>query len=313
MEIYTLYLSISTLCSEFVQSGGMITIHKTPQSLTLGLLIAVAVWAALFALQGVGLYTIAKRKGLEEKWLVFVPFANLIYIGKLAGSCEVFGHKMKNAGLYAMIAQIVTALCCSFIIFAEIYLYTVYGAPDYIAMDLGLPVWTNLSGAGVTIAEIYNISDYILSIIQLVYQILLLILLMGLYKRYSPRNYMMFSFLSLFIPITRYFVVFGIRNKPEVDYEAYMRARREAFMRQQGYRPYNPYANPYGNPYGHPYGGAYGQQNSEKDSVSEPEDPFAEFANSEKHAQGNGENAAQDGMENSSESAGGNTFDSFFS
>jgi hypothetical protein len=287
-------------------TGTMFAFQKTAESLVNGLVLAVCIWAALFTLQGFGLYTMAKRRDLKHKWLAFVPFVNLLYVGKLAGTCEVFGHKMKSAGVYTMIAQIVTTLCCAFAIFAEIYLYSVYGAPNYVASEGGtvLPVWTNLSGAGVTIFNIYNISDYILSIIELVYQVLLLILVMGLYKRYNPKNHLIFSFLTLFIPFARYFVIFAHRNCPAIDYEAYMRARRDAFIRQQ--QQYQQYGNPYGMPYGNPYGNPYGGQNQASEQ-KKPEDPFAEFG---------GENAWESDdkkdEENTQGQASESRFDSFF-
>ncbi|MBP3434327.1 MAG: hypothetical protein J6K50_03545, partial [Clostridia bacterium] len=103
------------------------------------------------------------------------------------------------------------------------------------------------------------------------------------YKKYYPKNYLVLGMLSLFIPLSRFVIVFVLRNRNAVDYDAYMRARREAYMRQQQqYR--NTYGNPYGggygspynNPYGNPYGGnPYAQQPRPQ---QEPEDPFSEFS-----------------------------------
>ncbi len=277
MELYSLYQSVRIVL--YLYNGGV----ETSWTPVLTIALAGGIWLAFFILQGVGVYTMAKRRGMKRKGLAFVPFANIWYIGKLAGECNVFGQKMKRAGLYAMLAQIVTTVVCALAVAAEIFLFLSEGVPLF--DDLGF-YWTDLSGFTDTVYKFYNISDYILSIFQLIYEILMLILLFGLYKKYYPKNYLVLGMLSLFIPLSRFVIVFVLRNRNAVDYDAYMRARREAYMRQQQqYR--NTYGNPYGggygspynNPYGNPYGGnPYAQQPRPQQPQQEPEDPFSEFS-----------------------------------
>ena len=45
------------------------------------------VWLGLFILQGVGLFTMAKKVSKKRNWVVFFPFANLFYIGIMVGTC----------------------------------------------------------------------------------------------------------------------------------------------------------------------------------------------------------------------------------
>ena len=277
MELYSLYQSVRIVL--YLYNGGV----ETSWTPVLTIALAAGIWLAFFILQGVGVYTMAKRRGMKRKGLAFVPFANIWYIGKLAGECNVFGQKMKRAGLYAMLAQIVTTVVCALAVAAEIFLFLSEGVPLF--DDLGF-YWMDLSGFTDTVYKFYNISDYILSIFQLIYEILMLILLFGLYKKYYPKNYLVLGMLSLFIPLSRFVIVFVLRNRNAVDYDAYMRARREAYMRQQQqYR--NTYGNPYGggygspynNPYGNPYGGnPYAQQPRPQQPQQEPEDPFSEFS-----------------------------------
>ena len=236
-----------------------------------GIAVGALVWIALFVLQGVGLYTMATKQGLKGKWRAFVPFANTLLIGQLAGECRVFGQRVKRAGLYTMIAQILTAVFCVALVASQIYLYTVEGAPKY--TEWQTPYWPNLQGFSRIVFNFYDVSGFILSIFQLVYEVLMLILLLGLYKKYYPRNYMAFGFLALFIPLSRYIVIFALRNRTPVDYEAYTRARYEAYMRQRG--QYGGYGrSPYGNPYANPYAG-------QQPPAQPPEDPFGEFSSGE--------------------------------
>ena len=62
---------------------------------------------------------------------------------------------------------------------------------------------------------------------------IVLVLLLGLYKKYNPKNYTALGFLELFVPLSRYIVIFALRNRKAIDYQAYMRARHEAYMRQR--------------------------------------------------------------------------------
>lgn len=272
---------------------------------------ATTIWLALFILQGVGLSRMAKNRQIGKRWLAFIPFANLWYIGKLVGVCDVFGQKMKRAGLYTMLSQIAITIFCALIVSAQIYLYQVGGTPKFDQWNV--PYW-GLTGFAGTVERFYGNSDYILLIFELVYQILALILLLGLYKRYYPKNYTVLGFLTLFVPLSRFIVAFALRNRKAIDYEAYMRARREAYIRQQQYyrNAYgNPYQNPYGNPYGRPYhtGGnpqsPYGGQNSQN-----VEEPFSEFS-SERNQESPFEdfNAPKNGDENKN----GKQDDEFFS
>lgn len=268
MELYQLF-DISTSVVAFFGGVGW-------KGMLGGAIGGVAIWLTLFILQGFGLSAMAKKRGLKKRWLAFIPFANIWYIGKIAGECNVFGQRMKRGGLYTMLAQIFTTVLCGLTIAVQVYLLVVEGAPEY--DQFGFPFWVNLTGFSAVAYKFYGISQYLLPIFQLVYEVFMLILLIALYKRYAHRNYFILSMLALFVPVSRFIVIFVLRNRNGIDYDAYMRARHEAYMRQQQqYGGYNPYyggynRNPYGNPYNNPYGNT---QNAPKP----PEDPFGEFGN----------------------------------
>lgn len=296
MEFYAIYILISNFGVLFGSSEGDIAVDATARVLIVSLPIAAAVWLALFILQGVGLFTMAKKAGLKNKWLAFVPFADLILMGKLAGTCSIFGRKVKRSGLYAMLAALVSTLYFAAVIVAQILLFTIY-RNDSVAGS----IWTNLTGFGNFVYNFYMISDLLGGIIELIYVILLFILLTGLYKKYYAKGYLILSWVGLFLPVSRYIVVFVLRNNKAIDYEAYMRAKREEYMRRNPYGPYGPYGGPYnpGNqgpynqgpynqgPYNQgPYNqgsynqGPYGQSGNGTpgQSGSAADDPFAEFA-----------------------------------
>lgn len=269
MDIYNFYEAGKITLAMFSDDYNVILIGA--------IVLALLLFCVLFILQGIGLYTMAKRRNLEKKWLAFIPFANVHYMSKLAGECGFFGHKMKNAGLYAMIAQIVSVLFVGAYIFVECYFYMKHGGPVG-ENQMGTPYWSDLTGGELALWNFYDASVSIYSIIRLVSELLLLVLLMAIYKKYAPRNYTALTLLTLFIPVARYITILVIRKREPFDYDAYIRARREEYIRRQQQQYGNPYNSPYGNPYGNPYGGSYAGQNGSQPQPPKPEDPFEEFA-----------------------------------
>ena len=245
MELYNLYFAVITALgfAEGIQLDGLKVLY-------LGVIGAIVIWAGLFVLQGVGLYAMAKKQNVDKAWRAFVPFVNLLLIGQLAGECTVFGKKMKRVGLYAMIAQIVGTAVCVFEIFSDLYLYTVEGVPTY--DQYNNPYWLGATGFSLFLTNYLTISGVVLPFVQMAYEIMIFIIVMSLYKKYVPNSYLGLGVLSLFFPLARYIVVFAIRNRPLIDFEAYMRAKREAY-RYRGYFSYDsPYNNSNENPYGQP-------------------------------------------------------------
>lgn len=270
MTIYRLYNVILTLYAAF---NGYPSLHANTKMLAIAICSGVAVWAALEALLGVGLYCMAKKRGMKNRAMAFIPFVNMIYAGRIAGDCEFFGQKMKHAGVFVMIAQILLFLFGVFTIFAETSLYMSY-VPNVIDNAI---VFKKADGSAPTgslatfILRFNSVSSMILSVLELVYTVMLFIVATALFKKYSPASYMLLSFLALFVSVSFPIAVFALRNKKPVDYADYVRRKREAYYRAYGG---NPYGNPYGsrgNPYGQngrQGGGSYGRRN---------DDPFAEY------------------------------------
>lgn len=291
MEIYRIFDMVVTM--KFVASGNNYRVLYENTGLYVGAICAgVGVWLALQILLGFGLYAMAKRLGLKKRAMAFIPFVNMLYAGKVAGECRFFSQHMKHVGIPVMIAQILLFAASVFTVVAETTLYM-----NYIITEQGnAVVYTTVSGGEPTsaLANFFinydNASAWILSVLELVYTILLFILASSLFRKYTPASYMILSCLTLFVPSSFAIVVFALRNRKPVDYEAYIRRRNEAYNRRYG-------AGGYGNPYGGGYGGgSYGSQRSEdpfKDdgNSSAPDDPFGEFGGSSNGANGaNGSN-----------------------
>ena len=296
MEFFSAYSTAQNILEMFFdkQFQGQPTIVALFWALGIG----AAIWLPLFILQGVALYTMAKRQKLTRKWMAFVPFLNILCLGKIAGECSFFGRKMKNAGLYALLAQILATLVNVLLLASVFYLLIVYGEPTeaveiLYGIEIPYKTWpTATSGLGKVACVYYEHAYDFLAIFGLVYDILMFILVIATLKKYNPRNHFALSFLSLIVPLSRPIILFVLRNREPIDYEAMMRARREAYMRQQQQyygqygnpygRPNGGYGNPYGNPHGNPYGNPYGAPNpNQNQTPTPPEEPFEEFSSTE--------------------------------
>ena len=281
MEIYSFYTSLSyiNLAKNGIEGLSI-------QNIVGAFAVSFLIWLAFFVLQGFGLFAMAQKKGLKKPSLAFVPFANLLLIDKLAGDCEIFGHKMKRGGMYAMIAQIVVFVTSLALIFAEGVLFTKYASCVNFNRATGEIIWVELDSLGVALYTFYSVwGSFLHSLFGLAYEVLLFVLMISLLKRYTAKNYMILSMLQLFLPISRYVIIFVVRNNKAIDYDEYKRARYEEY-RNRGARYGNPYSNPYGRPYGNPYSNPYGNpygtpyrgHDSNQTDSSQNENPFEEFA-----------------------------------
>lgn len=260
MEFYNLYQAIISM---FCMTESGVTILKgNAKPFGVAIAVSLSVVALLFVLQSVGLYVMSKKRNLNKRWLCFVPFAATYQIGRLSGPCDVFGHKMKRAGLYAMIAQIASVLLCVLFVVSQYYLYVKCGDKLVIDQTTGRILSDSLTRTGQRFNSCYEITGSLVSIFSLLESVLTFILVMGLFKKYSVKNYMVLSWVTLFIPMARFIIIFILRNNAPIDFEAYLRAKREAYARRM-----QSYGNPYGqNPYGqNPY------------QPQPPSEPFAEF------------------------------------
>ena len=165
MELYSVYRVVFTF--GLISSDG----YVSARLFVVTAAVAGAIWLALFILQGVGLYKMAKNVGLRHKWLAFVPFADLVFMGKLAGTCDIFGRKMKRPGLYTMLASVGVSVFCIAAAVAEALLFTKY-AGFIVENEQGYQ-WVNLSGFGLYVYNFYRLSDFFIGIFELVYIILL--------------------------------------------------------------------------------------------------------------------------------------------
>lgn len=67
-------------------------------------------FAANYIIRGIGMYTIASRRGFENPWLAFIPFARTYLHGELAGEIRLKNKTIKNPGIWYLALPFVAGL-----------------------------------------------------------------------------------------------------------------------------------------------------------------------------------------------------------
>lgn len=258
----------------FQDSTGAIYLDLT-RGKALGIAVVPLLVTLLFyVLRSVGLFTLAKRKGLKNVWLSWIPCGWIYIACMLVGETRVFGISFKKAALWLAIIFAVgeaLSLVYNFIKWFPYVAYFFAGGEITIKNTASgsfiIPgndfnnVFPSVESAGFIVMNAAS------SVCELIVSVSTIFLFINIFRKYYPQHYVLasvFSFLGLFGPF-----VFSIRNRKEVNYGDYIRARYGNM--------YGPFSNPYnGNPNDPRYADPrYGQNYREE---RPPETPFKDFA-----------------------------------
>lgn len=204
MELASLYSLSKTLLR---------LITKTPETdlLLPSFLVAFVVWGGLFFLQGLGIFLLAKRRGISGGIIAFVPILNMFYLGAILGEIRLAGYKISNWGLFVMFAQALSVLLNLLMLATEFYLFGVQGAVtvwDFEGGVVGYQFPDMNTFWGKAAVWIYEYGNFFLSMADVIYQIIIFIFLFFLLKKWSVSRYVVWSIILLFVPITRYVILF---------------------------------------------------------------------------------------------------------
>ena len=257
---------------------------------------ALAIYLILLVFGGIGLNKLAKKQGLKQRWMAFLPFFNTYYAGKLAGETQFFGQKMKRVGLYAMISEILYVGLQLFVLVADIISFF----PEYRILELENGILSGVRNEEAMPAWIMPAIDYGSLVAYLLWFFVIVffcVLYVSFFRKYYARGPILLAFLSAVLPF-RGFTIFAVRNNAPVDYNDYIRRRTQAYMRSNGYQPpYGTYGSQnngqngpqnddpfegFGGPSGGNYGGSGSSSSGSSSSPSSDDDPFSEFGDDKK-------------------------------
>ena len=175
------------------------------------LFVMLGVYALLFGftilsyvLQSLGMYTIAKRRGIRKPWLAWLPLGNMWILGSISDQYRyVAKGEVKNkrkALLGLTIALSILVIGIYVLYFAMIF----QGVMDSTAVDGSFVL--SYFAAIIPVALGLLVFSLIATVIQY-------IALYDLYASCAPSNAIIYLLLSIFINVTMPFFVFACRKK----------------------------------------------------------------------------------------------------
>ncbi len=215
---------------------------------------SIIIWLVGFIFMAIAIRYMAKKLNINKGlWMAFIPFVNWLLLGKIVGNAVVWGKKIKNVGLWAMILSIAqTVLMLLLNIGYYLYQAQIVFKVNFLFTSQFLIDWVN--GEGVLYLMV-NLLSFAVSIAFIFFEVSVIFLI---FRLYAPESALLFSLLSLFIDPPLFGILLFVVRKRE----------RRSF--KQYYTVYNPYAN---------YTG-YGNQNSPQNKPQNSDvDPFPEFSN----------------------------------
>ena len=161
------------------------------------LLVVLAVSAVFYIFQSLGLYTIAKRRGIENPWLAWIPVANYWILGCISDQYRyVVKGQVKNKRKI-MLGLSIATFAVSFVaeMIAGILMMTSDGAGAAMALNSLM----SLVSSGVSIASVvfWHMALY------------------DLYTSCCPSNNVVFLVLGIIFSVTQPFFIFFNRKKDD--------------------------------------------------------------------------------------------------
>lgn len=168
-------------------------------------LILLAFSIAVYVLQSLGYYTIAKRRGIHNPWLAWLPIGNMWILGSISDQYQyVAKGKIRNRRkvLMGLMIAIFALMIPAFAGYGAL-IAGIISEYSYAGADL-------MAGAGAMVAVLAYLAMMVIGIVATVFQY---IALYDLYASCEPNNAVMYVVLSIFINVTMPFFVFSCRKK----------------------------------------------------------------------------------------------------
>lgn len=262
-------------------------------------LIGAICYAVVYAFQAIALYTIAKRAGIGNRWMAFVPFLNTYYIGVVSDKNKIFKLDAKIVGIAAAVFEFAYFVLAVVQLAAEIAIFNGgFASPTYELGSYGgvqmetfvgyeiSPLPERLAWAGTAYNHL-GIPVWILAVLQFVSHLCLLI---AFFQTYSCRCYVAFAILSAIFPIKGIFM-FAVRNNTGKNYGQYLREKQ-----QRQYQAYQDYMRQSGGYNAGNYNGGNAYNQNPYQNPPTPQDPFSDVGANQNgsNSDGSGSNSGKD-------------------
>ncbi len=156
-------------------------------------LIMIAACIACYVLQAVGMYSIAKRRGIHHAWLAWIPVGNLWLLGSISDQYQYLA-KERVRNRRGLLLGLSIALYAVMIL---MYVGIIFAA-------------IGMRGALLAITVLCLLAYFVLAIVATVFQY---IAMYDLYASSDPGNAVLYTVLSILFSISMPFFVFACRKK----------------------------------------------------------------------------------------------------
>lgn len=180
------------------------------------LLVCLVFYLVSYILKAVGVYTMAKRQGMDYPWLAFVPFARTYLQGELAGSITLKKKTVKNPGIwYLALPFIFSAVITVFyIIFIGVVGVSTFMAVANVSSGNGTSAASIGVGSIIGLIVCLLLFVIVTVIYEAIYKVLAILINYQILKRFTTRNMSIaHSVLCATVPMYEPICLFIMRNK----------------------------------------------------------------------------------------------------
>ena len=168
-----------------------------------------ALMIAAYVLRSIGLYAIAKRRGISNPWLAWIPVAWVWILGSISDQFRyVTKAQVKNKRTTLLVMNLIQMVASTALVvvigiaFAELVSMGIVSADEEALMTEAMILVFKFMALGLVLGGI-----------ALATAIIRYIAMYDLYLSVNPANAVLFLILSIFISITEPFFIFFNRNK----------------------------------------------------------------------------------------------------
>ncbi len=163
-------------------------------------LLMLAVGVVFYILQSLGLYTIAKRRGINNPWLAWLPVGNMWIMGSISDQYQYVAKGRVRNRRKVLVGLILGMYAMLILIFGSLF-STILGAAGNMEA---------LAGAGVATMLLAYLAMIVVAIVATVFQY---IAMYDLYSSCDPDNAVLYLVLSIFFSICLPIFFFICRKK----------------------------------------------------------------------------------------------------
>ena len=187
-----------------------------------------AIGVAAYILQALGLYTIAKRRGISKPWLAWIPVGNLWILGSISDQYRyVVKDQVKGKRKALLILQIVQ---CAAVLVLIVMLFSVLLqiAGSFAGAFMSPEHFDDSNIATIIATAVSALIPFLIVLgISIAMKVIQYIALYDVYTSCDPKNNILYLLLSIFFDIALPLCLFLCRNKDEG-----MPPRKEAVTQQ---------------------------------------------------------------------------------